>query len=328
MTKEASHSDGPSPSTLEAEAARWAAALDAKADETPEGLDAWLAQNPRHAGALLRAQATLALFTPPLQLVPEAEPETPPSLSQRAIGWLARHRMRVASGGALIAAGIAGVLLYAPGADRYATGTGEMRQVTLAEGSSLSLDTQTSLKVEMESDARVVKLAEGRTLLRVRHDATRPFRVKAGAITITDIGTVFQVIRRGDAVTVLVSEGMVEITAPGGKLRLGAGQVASFDGKANLGGLPEAQTVSAAAIERATAWTNGRIELDGERLDAAIDEMNRHNQLKITLTDPALGGEKLYGAFRLDDPSGFARTAALSVGAQAQDSGETIRIAK
>jgi transmembrane sensor len=78
LTKEASHSDGPSPSTLEAEAARWAAALDAKADETPEGLDAWLAQNPRHAGALLRAQATLALFTPPLQLVPEAEPETPP----------------------------------------------------------------------------------------------------------------------------------------------------------------------------------------------------------------------------------------------------------
>jgi transmembrane sensor len=68
--------------------------------------------------------------------------------------------------------------------------------------------------------------------------------VQAGAITITDIGTVFQVIRRGDAVTVLVSEGMVEITAPGGKLRLGAGQTASFDGKANLGGMPEAQTVS------------------------------------------------------------------------------------
>jgi transmembrane sensor len=145
----------------------------------------------------------------------------------------------VAAGGALIAAGIAGLLFYAPGTERYTTDIGEMRQVTLAEGSSLSLDTQTSLKVEMESDARVVKLAEGRTLLRVRHDAARPFRVQAGAITITDIGTVFQVIRRGDAVTVLVSEGMVEIAAPGGKLRLGAGQTASFDGKANLGACPK-----------------------------------------------------------------------------------------
>ncbi|WP_206244224.1 FecR family protein [Novosphingobium terrae] len=313
-----------SSSTVEAAAARWAAALDANPDTTPEGLEAWLAQHPRHAGALLRAQATLALFSPPVQAVPDAE--APPALTRRAMaqGWMRRHQRWVGGGAALAAAGIAAVLLYAPGTDRYATGTGEMRQVTLAEGSSLSLDTQTSLKVAMESDARVVRLEEGRTLLRVRHDASRPFRVRAGAVTITDIGTVFQVIRRGDAVTVLVSEGMVEVSAPGGKLRLGAGQTASFDGH----GMPMAQAMSAAAIERATAWTNGRIELDGDRLDAAIEEMNRHNQLKITLSNPSLGGEKLYGAFRLDDPAGFARTAALSVGAQARDQGEAIQIIK
>ncbi|WP_068085380.1 FecR family protein [Novosphingobium rosa] len=313
-----------SSSTVEAAAARWAAALDANPDTTPEGLEAWLAQNPRHAGALLRAQATLALFTPSVQLVPDAGPAPQPTRRDRAQGWMRRHQRWLAGGAALTAAGVAAVLLYAPGTDRYATGTGEMRQVTLAEGSSLSLDTQTRLKVTMESDARVVRLEEGRTLLRVRHDASRPFLVKAGAITITDIGTVFQVVRRGDAVTVLVSEGMVEVGTPGGTLRLGAGQSASFDGH----GEPVAQALSPAAIERATAWTSGRIELDGERLDSAIDEMNRHNQLKITLGNAALGGEKLYGSFRLDDPEGFARTAALSVGAQARDQGDTIRIIK
>ncbi len=313
-----------SSSTVEAAAARWAAALDANPDASPEGLAAWLAQHPRHAGALLRAQAALALFTPPLQAVPDAEAPPESAREEQAQGWIRRHQRWIAGGAALAAAGMAAVLLYAPGIDRYATGTGEMRQVTLAEGSSLSLDTQTSLKVVMESDARVVRLEEGRTLLRVRHDASRPFRVKAGAITITDIGTVFQVVRRGDAVTVLVSEGMVEVSAPGGRLRLGAGQTASFDGH----GMPIAQPISPAAIERATAWTSGRIELDGERLDSAIEDMNRHNQLKITLGDPALGGEKLYGSFRLDDPEGFARTAALSVGARARDQGEAVQIIK
>jgi transmembrane sensor len=86
--------------------------------------------------------------------------------------------------------------------------------------------------------------------------------------------------------------------------------------------------MSPAAIERATAWTSGKIDLDGERLDTAIDEMNRHNRLKITLATPALGAERLYGAFRLDDPAGFARTAAMGIGARTQDRDATIEIAK
>lgn len=308
---------GHSSSTVEAAAARWAAALDANPDHTPDGLDGWLAQDARHAGALLRAQATLAVFTPSLQIVPPVEPEP-----ARWRDWWRQRRIPLASGAALVAAGVAGLLLYDPDAQRYTTDVGEMRQVTLAEGSSLSLDTQTSLKIDMDRDARVLKLAEGRALMRVRHDAARPFRVEAGPVTITDIGTVFQVIRHGDAVTVLVSEGVVEIKAPGGTMRLSAGQTASFGTQ----GTALAQAISPAAIERATAWTSGRIELDGERLDAAIEDMNRHNRLKITLNDPALAAQQLYGAFRLDDPEGFARTAALGVGGTARDSDNGITI--
>lgn len=270
----------------------------------------------------MRARAVLTMFAPVPQAEAEAKPE--PSRWQAARQRLRQHSRLVAGSALALAAGIATLAFYNPNTQGYATGIGEMRQVSLAEGSSLALDTQTSLKVAIEGDARVVHFDEGRALLRVRHDAARPFRVVAGPVTITDIGTVFQVVRRGDGVSVMVSEGEVEIASPGVRMRLGAGQMVSLDGA----GRPVAHALSAAAIERATAWTSGRIELDGERLDTAIDEMNRHNQLKISLGDPALGGEKLYGAFRLDEPEAFARTAALSVGAQARDQGNTIHIAR
>jgi transmembrane sensor len=61
-------------------------------------------------------------------------------------------------------------------------------------------------------------------------------------------------------------------------------------------------------MERELAWSSGRFELDGDTLASAIsEEMNRHNQRQIQLADPVLGREKLYGAFRFDDPDGFAR---------------------
>ncbi|NOW48814.1 transmembrane sensor [Novosphingobium sp. SG751A] len=271
--------------------------------------EAWLDEHPRHSGAFLRAQALLHLAT---AAAPAAQ-ETPRPL----------RRWRLAAGAlGLLAASLAAWVAIDPGAQTYTTTQGELRRLALADGSALTLDAASKLRVDLDEDARKVRLSQGRALFRVAHNAARPFRVQAGLVTITDIGTVFSVTTQGDTVNVLVSEGEVEVRRGAVVLRLTAGQGVRL-GK---DGAPVRMGLAAPALERALAWTSGRIELDGETLESALGEFNRHNRATIRLAHPALGREKFYGAFRLDDPEGFARAAALGLNApmRAEDGGWVI----
>jgi len=299
---------GDTASRLEDEAARWAARIDASPDTAPPGLDRWLAADPVHAGALLRAQATLVMLG---GAVPESLVAEDPSPSRR-FWWLG------GTSAALAASITAAALLLPARGEAIRTGIGEVRSVALHDGSSLAVDARSDLVTRIGSSARTVALHDGKALFRVRHDAAAPFRVTVGEVTITDIGTVFQVDADRDSgtVDVLVSEGVVEVAAAGRTLRLAAGQRARFtiDGTAPA----KVEHVDAPGIERALGWTSGRLDLDGETLGEAVAELNRHNQLQITLASPALAREKLYGAFRIDDPAGFAQSAAIGLGTRAR----------
>lgn len=308
---------GDTASRLEDEAARWAARIDASPETAPAGLDRWLRADPAHAGALLRAQATLVMLG---GAVPETLVAAPPVRSRR-LWWLG-------GGSAALAASITAAVLFLParGAE-IRTGIGEVRSVALNDGSSLAIDARTTLVTRIDSAARTVTLRDGKALFRVRHDARAPFRVLVGEVTITDIGTVFQVEadRDGGTVDVLVSEGVVQIAAGGRMLRLAAGQRARF--AIGGAGLPaKAEPVDAPGIERALGWTSGRLDLDGETLGEAVAELNRHNPLQIHLASPALAREKLYGAFRIDDPAGFAQSAAIGLGTRAHVGPDAILI--
>ncbi|MGN7997752.1 FecR family protein [Sphingomonas sp. 22176] len=299
---------GDTASRLEDEAARWAARIDASSDTAPAGLDRWLRADPAHAGALLRAQATLVMLG---AAVPETLVAEDPGRSRR-FWWL---------GGAsatLAAALVAAALLLPARGEAIRTGIGEVRSVALQDGSSLAIDAGSDLVTRIGSGARTVALHDGKALFRVRHDAAAPFRVTVGDVTITDIGTVFQVDadRAGGTVDVLVREGVVAVAAGGRTLRLTAGQRTRF--AINGAALAKVEHVDAPGIERALGWTSGRLDLDGETLGEAVAELNRHNQLQITLASPALAREKLYGAFRIDDPAGFAQSAAIGLGTRAR----------
>lgn len=310
---------GDTASRLEDEAARWAARIDASPDTPPAGLDRWLRADAAHAGALLRAQATLVMLgsSAPEALLLEEEAVAKP---RTRLWWLGGTAVALAASLATAA-----LLLPARG-DAIRTGIGEVRSVALQDGSSLAVDARSNLVTRIGSTARTVALSDGKALFRVRHDAAAPFRVTVGDVTITDIGTVFLVDADRDAgtVEVLVSEGMVEVAAGGRTIRLAAGQRArvALDGTTTAA----VEHVDAPAIERALGWTSGRLDLDGETLGEAIAELNRHNQLQIRLARPALAREKLYGAFRIDDPAGFAQSAAIGLGTRARIGPDAIEI--
>ncbi|WP_260927520.1 FecR family protein [Novosphingobium sp. 9] len=319
---------GKSVEVLEAEATAWAVKLDAAPDETPPGLQEWCASDARHAGALLRAQATLALFEPVAEPEHIQEPaEEPMDVPAR---FSLRKRLALAGGtlAALAACAVAVVTLHVPD-EKYETQIGELRSVALSDGSSVSIDAKSRIDVAFDAGHRDVHLLAGKALFHATHNAARPFRVIVGNVTVTDLGTVFEV--SDDAsdgmVDVLVTQGSVRVDSPMGQLTLVTGQRARFAKVAGHGPAPRPVPVASAEIDRMLAWRDGRLELDGETLDSAVADINRHSRLQVHVASPALGRQSLYGSFRMDDAEGFASAAAMSLGAQAHKGPDGIVIA-
>ncbi|QNQ10933.1 FecR family protein [Sphingomonas alpina] len=310
-------------------AARWAIRRDAgplTANDQAE-LDLWLAADERHEGALLRAEAALvyldrgrALAGQPLdpEEVARDEPFPPAMLSRR----------KLVGGGALIAAAIAGIgggLLW-PAGESFTTTIGEVRRLSLTDGSVATINTASRLTVTMAKTARRITLDDGEAWFEVAHDKARPFLVSAGDVHVRAVGTAFSVRRHTDGVDILVTEGVVETwtgdrsTAP---TRLSGGERAFVaDATTRIVAVP-----AGAEIERALSWRSGDLALNGEPLDYAVTELNRYNRRKLIVDDPVLGRTPIVGYFKVDDPDKFMRSVAVLLDARITTSGGDIHIA-
>jgi transmembrane sensor len=322
----ASHEPGNfGPESVDDAAARWAIRLDAgdlPADDQAL-LDAWLAVDPRHGGALLRAQGALSWLDRGRALgggeVPVAvEPDHP--------RWRIGRRGLLVGAGSGVAAALAGFFVLRPAALVVDSGLGEIRRVPLADGSLATLNTTSRIAVTLADTKRTVQLEDGEAWFRVAPDKTRPFTVEAGQIRVRAVGTAFSVRRRGDGADVLVTEGTIETWVVGReneRRRISAG---------SRGFVSEAQNnieVAAGAgpeIERQLAWRSGELALDGETLAYAVGEINRYNVRKLVLADPSLGSTPLVGYFRTTEPENFGRAVAAMTGARVTVEGDVIRL--
>ncbi|KZC77266.1 iron dicitrate transport regulator FecR [Sphingobium yanoikuyae] len=281
-------------------------------------LDAWLAQDRLHAGALLRAQAALALVEE--ALVADARPE-------HGSHWTRRRWMAAGVGGAMAAA-IAGMVGFSRWTGEHiATERGEIRRLPLEDGSVATIDSGSDLRVALDEESRRVTLAKGQAWFQVAKDRRRPFIVDAGIAQARAIGTAFSVSRTENGVQIAVTEGIVATWArngAGAMTILKAGDFATFE----RGALVPATGNSPQAIERSLAWRAGEIALEGDTLSDAIARFNRYNKQQLVLSDPSLANEKLVGLFRIDNPAGFARTLAISLDISVSMTAEEIRLSR
>lgn len=222
---------------------------------------------------------------------------------------------------------------YAHG--RYATATGERLTVTLEDGSQLTLNTRTELKVAFTRAERVVRLASGQALFEVAKDARRPFIVEANNRRFVAVGTAFDVRIDGAQIDVTMIEGTVRVeratslkptesagstvtqttrwppkdsaartdfdTAVSPQLlvtTLTAGEQLTVDNESH-------DHVRSADPERVTSWRHGQVIFENTRLAEAIAELNRYSDMKIELTDPALADLRLSGGFATGHPNLF-----------------------
>ena len=287
------------------EAATWVARMDGGAwDRDSEAeLQSWLDADPRHRGALLRAQAAWMTLNQSRRATRTAKVQKLPLL----------HRRSLLAGAAALAASVAGGLIWFSGGERYATEVGEIRRVPLSDGSVAAINTASTLVVDFTVRGRDVKLEHGEAWFEVARNPARPFLVSAGPVRVRAVGTAFSVRRREGGADVLVTEGVVEAWTDGARdkaIRLAAGERAFLAGNASI----KREAAPPSAVDRALAWRDGKIDLVGEPLGEAVAEINRYNRRRIRITDPSIAEERFDGVFRTDDPEGFALAVKQSLG--------------
>ena len=222
---------------------------------------------------------------------------------------------------------LACVLMLQPWRDieSYATGIGEQRLVILRDGTRMTLNTATHVKVELAKAQRTVNVEGGEALFEVAKDANRPFVVKVAGAEVIATGTAF-VVRLtpgpktiGDALAVTLLEGQVVVrnAAGGAVLRpvvMTAGErvrLGRLDGAASADTPRMATQVDRPRIDQVLAWKRGEALFDDLSLLEAVAEMNRYSSTPIRVdSSAAASGLRVSGLFRTGDSVGFARAVA------------------
>jgi transmembrane sensor len=302
-------------------AARWAIRLDngSLSDEDELALGDWLNEDERRRGALLRAEAALA-YLDQARASPVLEEEA--GRSHRTSGmWPSL----LAAAGCLALIGVAGPW-WNPSPEPIETEIGEIRQVSLADGSLAAVNTGSSIAVDLSPRRREITLEKGEAWFQVAHDKRRPFIVEAGDVRVRAVGTAFSVRHRAGGVDVLVSEGVVVGWVEG---REGEAISIAAGSKSFLTEAAVAPTTRISDdVNRELAWRTGNLALNGETLAYAVSELNRYNKRKIVIGGNGLGTERLVGYFRTDRPEDFARAAAGMVQAEVSIESDTIQISR
>ncbi len=287
--------------TAETEAASWHARLGAPSVTSDEIKDffAWRAAKPANADAYRRVEQ---IWGQTAKLKPEGEigGALDAAMTRRTSGERTGRRTltSLAFVGAAIALAVGGSYWW-QGRGLIRTEVGQQQVVQLADGSSVRLDTASRIRVRLSGDRRVVELEAGQAMFDVAHDPSRPFVVEAGDVSVTAVGTVFDVRRDDTGARVTLVSGAVDVgPTPGAKgVRMAAGNQADVRGSV--------ARVRPVDVAVQTSWTDGRIVFVDTPLAAAVAELNRYLTAKITLDARQLSDVPVNGVFKTGDRDAF-----------------------
>lgn len=309
-----------------------------------EDFERWVRSDPIHAAAVAQLERTMTAFDRLRELAPQdgSKPDCDAFAPARA----SRRWLPATSIG--IAAAVAVTLwLGRPspsGTWHYTTSTGGYDRTTLVDGSIVRLNTDTAVEVEFTARERRVRLTRGEAHFEVAKDADRPFVVQAETVSVSALGTAFNVRLDPAGVEVLVTHGRVRVEPPAPATLpsatratnppatpplplLTAGHRVTVPTDVSAAPSPIA-TVSPEEIQRALAWQTRVAEFSRTPLSAAIAEFNRQNQQRIVIHDPELESLRIGGNFRTDQPEAFVRLLETSFGITATRSGQIITLHK
>jgi transmembrane sensor len=280
-------------------------------------LAAWLAADAGHARALDRADRAWGAFADSEgdEILAEMRAHARASRPRPMVDW---RRFAAIAAILVLVLGSGTVLLtlnrpQGPGpggqiaAIEYTSAPGQVREVKLADGSTMTLDGESKARARLGPAERAIELVQGRAFFEVEPDRSRPFSVTAAARRVVAIGTRFEVDLGADGLRVTLLHGRVDV-AP---LRANGRVFTLIPGQQFVEGAggPLVQTAPTAG-DTAMGWNRGLIGLDDRPLAEAATQINRYSRNQIVIRDPAVGAMRISGQFRTGDAERFARTVA------------------
>jgi transmembrane sensor len=331
---------------IEAAAAEWLIRRDSQEWSSSDqvALEEWLNASTFHRVALLRlelawedtdrlkalAAGVRSDLPPPpgkWNLTPffdhsDADPARPRSAlpEAQAVRRKTSHQMgkgvRFALAASALLAIAGGLYTYQAGiltGDRYTTPVGAIESVPITDGSKVTLNTDSQIRVTLTETERRIELKHGEAFFEVAHDAKRPFIVRVGNKRVIAVGTKFSVRRdSNDEMQVVVTEGKVRIEsageAPGSAEDVTASTFltpGAIARASDAGVLVQRKTLPEA--EEQLSWRAGILKFRNQTLADAIAEFNRYNSRKLVIDDPAVAALTIEGNFRATNLEAFAR---------------------
>lgn len=334
----------PDTASTDAEAAAWVARFDAGdvSAKDQAAFQEWLNRSALHREAIAAYGNFWSEFDA-LRRLTNADAagqasarDNPPVLLERATPWLAACAAAViaVAGGAVLFQPKPqdfartenhppATLSHPPARLSYETAVGGQKRITLADGSSVILNTNSRLDMDFSGNRRDVHLMRGEAYFEVVHDKTRSFTVYANNYVVRDIGTAFDVhLSKTGLVEVGVTKGSVEVAPANGAHGFGpaknldvvvAGQDIVLGEK-----VERAEIVSKADMGRKLAWRQGQLIYTGQPLGEVLADVSRYSDIKIELADPALANLPVGGAFRADQIEAIFAALENNFGIQAE----------
>ena len=217
--------------------------------------------------------------------------------------------------------------------NHFETDIGQQANYQLSDGTHITLNTNSALKVDYSQDRRRIYLLRGEAHFDVAKNPQRPFMVYAGEGMVWAVGTAFNVrylnagnlegnhagtlvdTLIGTSIDVTVTEGTVKIFADiepdkNTNLNINNAQNSPTDHEQLVHAgksvqyskvIDATQTTPAQVLEQKLAWQHGALIFKGETLEQAINEIARYTDKQLIITDPSIKNIRVGGHYKTDN---------------------------
>ncbi len=202
----------------------------------------------------------------------------------------------------------------------YRTAIGDLQDISLPDGSVITLSSDSRILVTLSRNERHIDLQQGEAFFKVAKDSSRPFVVSAGDRRAIAVGTRYDVRRDAGHLRVIVTQGIVRLESDngaGGRRQPTALLPAGSIALASDAGV----VVSSGPVQQAEellSWRSGFIAFHDTPLSTAVAEFNRYNQRRIVIGDPSIGAMRVGGHFRWSNVDSFVRLLELGFPVRAE----------
>jgi transmembrane sensor len=265
-------------------------------DEDRQSFALWLAQDPSHK----RAMDSMLDMWDDLASVRQLYSDNTTATAANHSNW---WRASLATAACLVLALVIWpqVSPDTEAGARYQTALGEQQTIELADGSTMTLNTNSQALVSYNSEHRSIELLKGEAFFEVAKDPSRPFDVDAGSARVTAIGTAFNIFRHERASSITVTEGVVRVTELGDTgNRVPATETVHANQQltASKKGL---QAVTASDVRKNTAWLSGELIAQDMTLTNLVQEIARYHDAHILIADNNIAALTISGVFKLEE---------------------------